>query len=56
METFDVLRRGFSLAINSDQRTQTSLNVGGLSEILPEAAKYNNGGAAKLNLAEGYWR
>lgn len=60
-ETFDVLRRGLSLAINFDQRWQTSLNIGALGEILPgedkngvkSGAKYDNGGNSKLDLAEG---
>lgn len=52
-ETFDILRRGFSLAINNDEKLQTSLNVGGIKDILPEAAKYNNMGNSKLDLEKG---
>jgi len=42
IETFDILRRGLSLAINSDQKLQTSLNIGGLGEVLPEKTNYKN--------------
>ncbi|MDD4937916.1 MAG: hypothetical protein PHX34_02750 [Candidatus Shapirobacteria bacterium] len=51
--TFDILKKGSSLAINGDQELQTSLNIGGLREIMPEGAKYDNGGHSKLDLENG---
>ncbi len=52
-ETFDILRRGFSLSINNNQRLQTSLNIGGISDVLPDSAKYDNMGNSRLDLTKG---
>ncbi len=53
-ETFDVLRRSISLAMNdgSNQELQTRLFTGGLEEVLPKSFLYGKDNSS-LNLVDG---
>jgi len=52
-QTFDVLKKGSSLSINNDVELQTKLNIGGIGEIIPDGAKYDNMGNSRFSLEKG---